>query len=206
MALKLVACVLLMEITTFLRETYRNLPRTNKPAGTRFLEPRISQMWGVGRSEARPPITSGGIVPSDHGQSHLAVVGSSTTPVTLSGRRWSNAMIAAQSVANQSVGSVQGNAANTLVASVTTTQQTTTSILAHQQSTIVSPSETSATPPSTVLQVTGTTTTVINTSTTATSGETRRISFVIQDDVESVSTGSQSTLAVQVSLTLLKIA
>ena len=194
-ALKLVACVLLMEITTFLRETYRNLPRANRPIGSRFLEPRVSQMWGISGSEARPPTRGTGIVQNEHGQSLLSATGSSGNPtLSASGRRWSTA---AQSVVNQAASAVQGNT-NTLAAN---SQQTSTSALASQQSTAMSPSDTSVTPPSTSVLIRGNSTTTTVTTANVTAGETRRISFVIQDDAESI-TSSQTTLAVQVSIAI----
>lgn len=182
-----------MEITTFLRETYRNLPRPNRPIGSRFLEPRVSQMWGISGSEARPPTRNTGMVQPDHGQSLLSAAGSSGPALSTVGRRWS---MAAQSVANQPATAVQ-TSANTLTAN---SQQATTPASTHQQSTVMSPSDSSVTPPSTALLIRGNSTTTVTT-VNATAGETRRISFVIQDDAESL-TSSQTTLAVQVSIIL----
>ena len=195
MALKLVACVLLMEITTFLRETYRNLPRANRPIGSRFLEPRVSQMWGIGGSEARPPPRNTAITQADYSQSMLPASGSSSatsTAITTSGRKWS---MAAQQVANQSTVTLQGSA-NTLAAN---SQQTSTPSLTHQQSNVITTSDTSVTAPSMAGLVRGSSTTTTVATSNVVSGETRRISFVIQDDVESI-TSSHSTLAVQVHI------
>jgi hypothetical protein len=55
MALKMVGCILLLEITAFLRETFRNLPRSQRPAPgpVARLDPRQSQSHGWG--EGMPP-------------------------------------------------------------------------------------------------------------------------------------------------------
>ena len=186
-ALKLVACVLLMEITTFLRETYRNLPRANKTVGSRFLEPRVSQMWSIaGSSDARPPPTrASNMASTEHGQSLLSATGGgggSSISNTTTGRRWSAVV---NSVATQnSTAAASGTSSTTL--GIVGQQSSTTS--AHPQSAIIgSPSDSSIAPVSTTTVTSG----------TVNAGEGRRISFVIQDDVESI-TSSQTTLAVQV--------
>ena len=175
-----------MEITTFLRETYRNLPRANRPIGSRFLEPRVSQMWGIGASsESRPPPTRIG---GDH---LLSAAGNSGAASSNSGgRRWS---AVAQSVA--STNQVAGTPSSLAV----TSQQ---SAFAHQTSTLMSPTDNPMPVTSAAMSTRANTSTV----TSANSGvvasvETRRISFVIQDDVESI-TSSQTTLAVQVNIGL----
>lgn len=106
-ALKLIACVLLMEITTFLRETYRNLPRNQRVSNAR-LDPRPSHTWG---DVLQPTVAFGRAQSRDHG--HMGGAGnlmsavtpvqnSATTPsaltvATSNNRRWS---VAAQSIAS----------------------------------------------------------------------------------------------------------
>ena len=186
-ALKLVACVLLMEITTFLRETYKNLPRPNKPIGSRFLEPRVSQMWGIGASmESRPPTRTTGIVQGDHGQNLLSATGSnaasSAAANTVGGRRWS---AVAQSVAttNQVVGNPT---------SLAVTPQPAT----FQASNLMSPTGEQAPLTSAAFSARANSS-VTSTTTGVVTSEQRRISFVIEGDTESI-TSSQTTLAVQV--------
>ena len=46
-ALKIAACVLLLEVTSFLREAYKNLPKAcHRLIGNNRLDPRPSNMWG----------------------------------------------------------------------------------------------------------------------------------------------------------------
>ena len=80
MALKLIACLLLLEITTFLRECYRTLPRPTRA------QTRSANFWG----DLRGPL-------------HQQQQQQSLNPVSASGRRWS---MAAQSIAGgQSIAS-----------------------------------------------------------------------------------------------------
>ena len=186
-ALKLVACVLLMEITTFLRETYKNLPRPNKPIGSRFLEPRVSQMWGIGASmESRPPTRTTGMVQGDHGQNLLSATGgnaaSSAAANTVGGRRWS---AVAQSVA--ATNQVVGNPTSLAV---------TSQPAAFQASNLMSPTGEQAPLTSAALSARANSS-VTSTTTGIVTSEQRRISFVIEGDTESI-TSSQTTLAVQV--------
>ena len=182
-----------MEITTFLRETYRNLPRANKPIGSRFLEPRVSQMWSIAASECRPPTRTTGITQSEHGQNLLAAPGSASAPssaIVPTGRRWSTV---AQSVSNQTTIAVTGNTSSLTV----TSQPSSSSTLTHQSSSIMSPTDNPVVPTSTGILGRGNTAGIPATGGTVSSEEKRRISFVIQDDIESI-TSSQTTLAVQV--------
>ena len=145
------------------------------------LEPRPSGIWGEVTAAVRAQSR-------DHGGGLLSTLGSSNTGQSLSanlasssGRRWS---MAAQSVANQSLQSFQSNQMAAAAATAT--------VLQPQQS-VVTPSDSSVTPPSVAhfaaqIQASGA---------PPPSHETRRISFVIQDDNESI-TSSQTTLAVQV--------
>ena len=182
-----------MEITPFLRETYRNLPRANKPIGNRFLEPRVSQMWGIGGSEGRPPTRSSGLTQVEHGQNLLSASGSSgvtsSAVTTTGGRRWSAVQNAVQ---NATPG--QGNTSTTLGI---TSHSSTSSSLAHQQSVVMSPTDGSVVPTSGALLARGNSPGTTVSTGTVSNVETRRISFVIQDDIESISS-SQTTLAVQV--------
>ena len=179
-----------MEITTFLRETYRNLPRANKTVGSRFLEPRVSQMWSIaGSSDARPPTRASNMTSTEHGQSLLSATGGgggNCISNTTTGRRWSAVV---NSVATQN-STVAASGTNSSTLGIVGQQSSTTS--AHPQSAIIgSPSDTSIAPVSTTSVTPG----------TVNAGEGRRISFVIQDDVESI-TSSQTTLAVQVEYPL----
>ena len=78
MALKLVACLLLLEITTFLRECYRTLPRPTRA------QTRSAHLWGDIRNKA-----VGSAIAA------AAAATSAQQPMTASGRRWS---MAAQSL------------------------------------------------------------------------------------------------------------
>ena len=183
-----------MEITTFLRETYRNLPRANKPIGSRFLEPRVSQMWSMAASECRPPARTTGIVQSDHGTNLLSAPGggggATSTAMGTTGRRWSTV---AQSVSNQTTVAVPGNPSTLAV----TSQPSTSSTITHPSSTVMSPTDNSAgSATAGILGRASTAATTVNTGIVAAEG-TRRISFVIENDIESI-TSSQTTLAVQV--------
>ena len=195
-ALKLVACVLLMEITTFLRETYKNLPKANKPIGSRFLEPRVSQMWGIGSSmEARPPTRGTGAMQADHGQNLLSATGNSSATTsavanTGGGRRWS-AIAQTVTPTNQMV----GNPTSLAVTSQSSPFQPTQ---------LMSPTGEPSPLTSAALAARGQTSTVTTTTSGIGTTEQRRISFVIQDDTESI-TSSQTTLAVQVSNIKLQI-
>ena len=178
-----------MEITTFLRETYKNLPKANKPIGSRFLEPRVSQMWGIGASmEARPPTRAAGTIQGDHSQNLLSAGGNSSAASsaganTGGGRRWS---AVAQSVA--ATNQVVGNPTSLAVTSQPSASQ------------LMSPtSDASPLTAAALAARVNTSTTVTTTSTGVVTSEQRRISFVIQDDAESI-TSSQTTLAVQVFL------
>ena len=188
-ALKLVACVLLMEITTFLRETYKNLPKANKPIGSRFLEPRVSQMWGIGSSlEARPPARGTGAMQGDHSQNLLSATGNSSAAPssganTGGGRRWS-AIAQTVTPTNQMVGNPTSLAVTSQASPFQTTQLT-------------SPTGEPSPLTSAALAARGQTSTVTTTTSGVVTTEQRRISFVIQDDTESI-TSSQTTLAVQV--------
>ena len=175
MALKLIACVLLMEITTFLRETYRNLPRNQSRSSSSRLEPRPSHNWSdvlqstvaFGRAQSRDHgVHSGNVltaVTPVTNPATAAVTPSGLTVATTNNRRWS---VAAQSIASGHGSSVCGGTALT---------PTTESIPATTMTKLVS-------------------------SGAAGSGHgERKISFVIQDDSESA-TSSQTTLAIQVRL------
>ena len=104
MALRLIACVLLLEITSFLRETYKSLPKTQRsifpvpPSGGHrggHGDSRSSHVWHMdgGRSASQ------------------AVVVPLLGPMDSSSRRWS---MAAQSVANASLASSTGVAHGTI--------------------------------------------------------------------------------------------
>lgn len=122
MALKLIACVLLLEITTFLRECYRTLPKPSKlvryaqqPAVD---DPSLGRpsgyfQWSDSRAQSRdhPPQSAAGSTTAGVTGGMVAVVasapggavpsGTTTVPAagggaTSSGRRWS---MAAQSIA-----------------------------------------------------------------------------------------------------------
>jgi len=69
MALKMVGCILLLEITSFLRETYRILPRAQRqaPGPVARLDPRQSQSHGWG--EGMPPGLGYARSTRDHGHS-----------------------------------------------------------------------------------------------------------------------------------------
>lgn len=54
MALKLIACLLLLEITTFLRECYRTLPRPTRA------QARSSHFWADSRAPSRDHVSSSG--------------------------------------------------------------------------------------------------------------------------------------------------
>ena len=106
MALRLIACVLLLEITAFMRETYKNLPKLHK------------HHLFTGASAATSAQVTGGAHPR-HGESRAshawgAAVASATSgtsaplmapPASSSNRRWS---IALQSVGNQPAGPKEG--------------------------------------------------------------------------------------------------
>ena len=183
-----------MEITTFLRETYRNLPRANKPIGSRFLEPRVSQMWSIATAECRPPARNTGIAQSDHGQNLLSATGgggATSTAIAPTGRRWST--VAQNIVSNQTTVAVPGNPSTLAV----TSQPPISSTLTHQSSTVMSPTDNSTVSTTTGILGRGNSTVPTANTGNVAVGDTRRISFVIENDVESI-TSSQTTLAVQV--------
>lgn len=164
-----------MEITTFLRETYRNLPRNQSRSSSSRLEPRPSHNWS---DVLQSTVAFGRAQSRDHGGAHSGNVITAVTPVTnpataavtpsgltvatTNNRRWS---VAAQSIASGH-GSGGGTAAIT---------PTTESIPATTMTKLVSSGASGSA-----------------------HGE-RKISFVIQDDSESA-TSSQTTLAIQVNI------
>lgn len=183
-ALKLVACVLLLEVTTFLRETYRNLPRASRCFfGQKPDQKTTSHLLvsDIPNSRSQQAHLSGTL-----GNSLLSAMGGSTTPVSgvlsttmatnpATGRRWS--------MAAQSIGSVTGASIQLPVS----------------HTAALTPTELSAMSPSTSAMPA-----LVSMNNYVPSHEHRRISFVIQDDNESV-TSSQTTLAMQVSMQILFI-
>ena len=158
MALKLIACILLLEITTFLRECYRTLPRPTKA------QTRCANFWG----ELKGPLhktTGGGAAATTNTSSE-----STLNPASASGRRWS---MAAQSIASGTSGGQQ-QGSQQLQQPPSTLQPSGSSELS-----TLSPSATqqglTATSP-------------------APNDHARKISFVLQEDIQTFNSG-QSTLA-----------
>ncbi len=169
-ALKLVACLLLMEITTFLRECYRTLP---KPA-----RGRVSHFWGDGGGVGGG---GGGCAPGAGGRSVTSTAAATggvagvtaAVQMSVSGRRWSMAaqsLAGGQSVVSQAAASVavvqhhmkqtqkQAEAAAAMVPTVPEGAESTTAL-------------------SPMPQGGG-----------GAADQQRKISFVLQDDIQAVST------------------
>ena len=99
-ALRLIACVLLLEITTFMRETYKNLPKMHRPA---FFGPGSTH---TSRLAEKPPSASNAWNSFDQPRSNSQAVVPHLVPATgSSSRRWS---MATQSVGNASISSSCG--------------------------------------------------------------------------------------------------
>ena len=177
-ALRLIACVLLLEITTFMRETYKNLPKMHRPAffpsnTTRMTEPRASTYGAASAGISGGSANAAGAWNSfDQPRSNSQAVVPHLVPATSSSsRRWS---MATQSVGNASISSSCGGG-----------HQPQKEVLEKQASIQ------SQVPPETMAAL------VANTSSNP-SGEGRKISFVLQDNENESKTSSQTTLAMQV--------